>query len=78
MYGFNNTTISDFIDPLTRNNVFWFILAIATLVGGIAAIGYFIEKWQQLKIKKKLKNYNEKLKLAQDAFHNKERMFFFD
>ncbi len=46
---FNNTNISDFIYPLTRNNVFWLILAIATLVGGVAAVGYFIEKWQQRK-----------------------------
>jgi hypothetical protein len=62
----NYTTISDFIDPLTRNNVFWFVLSIATLLGGLAAIGYFIEKWMQRKkpdISLKIKTQEEEKRL---------------
>jgi hypothetical protein len=70
---FNN--ISDFIDPLTRNSVVWPILAIATLIGGIAAVGYFIDKWQQ---RKKPGFFTKVFKIKQDIHNNILAKHFFN
>lgn len=68
---FNNTNISDFIEPLTKNNVFWLILAIATLVGGF---GYIYDKLQQRKkpdVISKISSDVLKIKNIQQALNEK-------
>lgn len=62
----NNATIFDFIDSLMKNVYFLLILAICTIVGGLAAFGYFHDKWQQRKkidISFKIKTQEEEKQL---------------
>src|SRR5659263_67295 len=66
----NYSSISGYFAPLMGNVIFWLILAIATIAGGIAAIGYFIDKWYQRKNPDKISKIEstvEEIKKSQQA-----------